>query len=102
MTLDALEYLSQASEFRVKRVYGSDWNGIPADEFIGYEVTQIQPGDDEDEEIYAFVDEDGVTYCIRGGYGYERYDARINLESLKKLMKFCEAMTKGESDGRQQ
>jgi len=100
MVLDALEYLSQASEFRVKRVYGSDWNGIPTDEFIGYEVTRTQS--DDDEEIYAFVDEDGITYRIRGNYGYEGYDARINLESLKELVKFCETMTKGESDGRQQ
>lgn len=99
MVLDALEYLSQTSKFRVSKVYEDDAWGRPTSQLHGYEVTMPSQMF-EDGEIYALANEDGICYRIRGGGGYESFDVAINIEALKELIDFCKAMTKGETDGR--
>lgn len=91
MTLKALEYLAQTSDYTVTRVEETDWRGERTGEFSHYQIDTKS-----DRDLYAVVDDSGIGYFVRGGEGYGAYDAHINIEHLKGLIKFCETMTRGE------
>lgn len=100
MNFEALDYLSQASRFRVEKVYACDACGNNTDYELGYKVTMPSTHKNDEDEIYAFIDEDGIKFHICGGYGYDAYDAEIDIDALKELKGFCETITRGGGNGR--
>lgn len=100
MNFDALDYLSQASRFRVEKVYEKDAWGKDTDYELGFKVTMPTAFKNDEDELYAFIDECGINFFVKGGYGDDAYDAHINVDILNELKSFCEAITRGGSDGR--
>lgn len=87
--INALEYLSKASEYRVTKQYEND-SWCEQEEFSHYQIDTL-----DDSNLYAVVEDDGeVEYFIRGGEGYDAYDARIDVDVLRKLIEFVNIMVK--------